>query len=41
MLFAIFIPTNMEKYKEVSNQIREIFKRYTDKIEPISIDEAF
>lgn len=39
--FAIFIPTNMKKYKEVSNQIREIFKRYTDKIEPISIDEAF
>ena len=38
---AIFIPGNYEKYTAVSQQIRAIFKRYTDKIEPMSIDEAY
>ncbi|MCE2616835.1 MAG: DNA polymerase IV [Phocaeicola sp.] len=37
----IFVPPRMEVYKEVSMQVHEIFKRYTDVIEPISIDEAF
>ncbi|CCN63535.1 DNA polymerase IV [Vibrio nigripulchritudo POn4] len=32
---------NMEKYQLVSKQIREIFSRYTDKIEPLSLDEAY
>ncbi|ODA31888.1 DNA polymerase IV [Veronia pacifica] len=32
---------NMAKYKAVSLQIREIFSRYTDKIEPLSLDEAY
>ncbi|MGF1685971.1 DNA polymerase IV [Photobacterium japonica] len=31
----------MAVYKEVSGQIREIFQRYTDKIEPLSLDEAY
>ncbi|KHT64081.1 DNA polymerase IV [Photobacterium gaetbulicola] len=31
----------MSVYKEVSGQIREIFQRYTDKIEPLSLDEAY
>ncbi len=31
----------MTVYKEVSNHIREIFSRYTDLIEPLSLDEAF
>lgn len=39
--FAIFIPTNMQKYKAVSRQVHAIFRRYTKIIEPISIDEAF
>lgn len=38
---AIFISGNYEKYREVGQQIRDIFKRYTDKIEPMSIDEAY
>ena len=38
---AIFLPVNMEKYKNVSEQIQNIFKDYTYTIEPISIDEAF
>ncbi|KXF79814.1 DNA polymerase IV [Enterovibrio coralii] len=32
---------DMNKYKAVSRQIRAIFERYTDKIEPLSLDEAY
>ena len=38
---AVFISGNYEKYKAVGLQIRAIFKRYTDLIEPMSIDEAY
>lgn len=31
----------MSVYKEVSTHIREIFSRYTDLIEPLSLDEAY
>ena len=31
----------MEVYKETSKHIREIFARYTDLIEPLSLDEAY
>ncbi len=37
----IFIHGRMDAYKAVSRQIRQIFHRYTDLIEPISLDEAF
>lgn len=37
----VFVPPRFDVYKEVSQQIREIFKRYTDVIEPLSLDEAF
>jgi DNA polymerase IV len=32
---------HMEKYKVASSQIRAIFARYTDAIEPLSLDEAY
>lgn len=32
---------SMEKYKTASKQIRAIFQRYTDHIEPLSLDEAY
>ncbi len=35
------IPGRMSHYQAVSQQIREIFHRYTDIIEPLSLDEAF
>ncbi|MDO6544271.1 DNA polymerase IV [Photobacterium sanguinicancri] len=35
------VPGRMAVYKEVSQHIREIFSRYTDKIEPLSLDEAY
>ncbi|HHS3529679.1 TPA: DNA polymerase IV [Streptococcus pyogenes] len=38
---AIFISGNYEKYRTVGDQIRRIFKRYTDLVEPMSIDEAY
>jgi DNA polymerase-4 len=38
---AIFIPPSISKYAAVSRQIRAIMARYTDKIEPLSFDEAF
>lgn len=38
---GIFVSGNYALYREVSEQVRDIFKRYTDIIEPLSIDEAF
>jgi DNA polymerase-4 len=38
---AIFVYPRFDAYKEVSGQIREIFSRYTDLIEPLSLDEAY
>ncbi|MGQ8366622.1 DNA polymerase IV [Glaciecola sp. 1036] len=37
----IIVPGRMQVYKEVSQHIRSIFKRYTDLIEPLSLDEAY
>ncbi|RFZ82634.1 DNA polymerase IV [Mucilaginibacter terrenus] len=38
---AIFVRPRFAVYKEVSEKIREIFCRYTDLIEPLSLDEAY
>jgi DNA polymerase IV len=37
----IFVKHNFARYTEVSASIHEIFREYTDLIEPLSIDEAF
>lgn len=37
----IFLRPNFPRYKEVSQKVREIFRRYTDLIEPLSLDEAY
>jgi DNA polymerase-4 len=37
----IFVKHNFIRYTEVSGAIHEIFREYTDLIEPLSIDEAF
>ena len=37
----IFVPPNFARYKVVSRQIREIFFRHTDLVEPLSLDEAY
>jgi DNA polymerase-4 len=38
---AVFLPPNMKRYQEVSEQIMEIFRRFTPLVEPLSCDEAF
>jgi DNA polymerase-4 len=38
---AIFIPPDFPRYKAVSQAVREIFRRHTDVIEPLSLDEAY
>ncbi len=37
----IFVRGNMEKYKNISLQIRTIFEEFTDLVEPLSLDEAY
>lgn len=37
----ILLPVEMDKYRQVSVGIREIFKQYTEKIEPLSLDEVY
>jgi DNA polymerase IV len=38
---AIFMPPDFTRYKAVSLAVREMFRRYTDLIEPLSLDEAY
>lgn len=38
---AIFIRGNHTKYRQIGLQVREIFRRYTDLVEPMSIDEVY
>lgn len=37
----ILVYPNMKKYKEASHQAHQIFRRYSEIIEPLSLDEAF
>lgn len=38
---AVCLPVRMQLYAKVSQQIREIFNRFTPLVEPLSLDEAF
>jgi DNA polymerase IV len=38
---AVFLPPDFPRYRAVSHLVREIFKRHTDLIEPLSLDEAY
>lgn len=37
----IVVRPNSEKYRQASEEIRHIFHRYTDIVEPLSLDEAY
>jgi DNA polymerase-4 len=37
----MFVRPRFDVYKDVSNAIRSIFRRYTDIVEPLSLDEAY
>ena len=38
---GIFVPPDFARYREVSRHLRTIFLRYTDLVEPLSLDEAY
>lgn len=38
---AIFVPPDFTRYRAASRAVNEIFKRHTDLIEPLSLDEAY
>lgn len=38
---AVFIPPDFTRYRTVARLTREIFKRHTDLVEPLSLDEAY
>ena len=38
---AIFVRPRFQVYREVSQQIQQVLRKYTDKIEPLALDEAF
>ncbi len=38
---AIFLRPRFEAYREASQQIRAIFRQFTDQVEPVSLDEAY
>lgn len=37
----VVVRGNMRKYVEASEQVFEIFHQYTDRVEPMSLDEAY
>ena len=37
----ILVPTHFQRYKQESQAIREVFAKFTDKIQPLSLDEAY
>jgi DNA polymerase-4 len=38
---AVFLAPDFPRYRAVSRQVRDIFKRHTDLIEPLALDEAY
>ena len=38
---AVFVAPDFPRYRAVSRQVRDIFQRHTDLIEPLSLDEAY
>jgi nucleotidyltransferase/DNA polymerase involved in DNA repair len=38
---GVYVPVDMAKYIAVSKEVMAILRRYTDVVEPVSIDEAF
>ncbi len=38
---AIFVPPDFPRYRAVSRMAQEIFRRHTDLVEPLSLDEAY
>ena len=37
----IFVKSDFDRYREISEQVRNVFFEYTDLVEPLSLDEAY
>ena len=37
----IFVKSDFERYREISDKVRKVFFEYTDLVEPLSLDEAY
>lgn len=37
----MILPPRFERYRAISHQVQAIFRRYTDVVEPLSLDEAY
>jgi DNA polymerase IV len=38
---AVFVAPDFPRYRAVSRMAQEIFRRHTDLVEPLSLDEAY
>lgn len=38
---AVFLPPDFKRYSEASERVMEVFGRFSPKVEPLSLDEAF
>jgi len=38
---AVFLRPRMSRYREISRQVMDIFRSYTELVEPLSLDEAY
>ena len=38
---AVFVPPRFDVYREISAEIHAVFREFTDRIEPLSLDEAY
>lgn len=38
---AVFVHSSFDLYKQISRQVRDIFYKWTDLVEPMSLDEAY
>src|ERR1051325_2688598 len=38
---GVYVRPRMSRYVEISHQVMDVFRRFTDLVEPLSIDEAF
>ena len=38
---GVYVRPRMKRYAEVSHEVMEVLRRYTNLVEPLSIDEAF
>ena len=38
---GVFVPPDFPRYRAVSKNVHDIFKRHTDLVEPLSLDEAY